>query len=106
MDQELDPRRSIMNHALSGYPYPEPEDTYNWRADASCKGMPPEIFFPSRGDFAMEVLAREVCSGCVVINECLDYAIQNHPVQGFWGNTSMRQRRAMRKRLRVIDGKA
>lgn len=106
MDMELDPRRSPMSRSQSGYPYPETEEVYNWREDANCRGADPEIFFPGKGDYEGEMLARAVCAECVVVNECLDLAIQNHPVLGIWGNTSMRQRRAMRRRLRVIDGKA
>lgn len=42
-----------------------------WMADAACGGMDPDLFFPGKGERAPV----EVCDGCPVRAECLDYAL-------------------------------
>ena len=43
-----------------------------WQARANCMGVDPELFFPERGSSTRE--AKEVCRGCVVRVECLEFA--------------------------------
>jgi WhiB family redox-sensing transcriptional regulator len=73
-----------------------------WMADAACRGMNPDLFFPERGGSTAE--AKAVCAGCPVRVECLDYAITNFEKLGLWGGTSERQRRAMRRRRHQSRG--
>jgi WhiB family redox-sensing transcriptional regulator len=49
--------------------------------------------------------AKEVCRGCVVSNECLEYAIENGERFGIWGGKSERERRRLR-RARAIERRA
>ncbi|HWC11606.1 MAG TPA: WhiB family transcriptional regulator [Acidimicrobiales bacterium] len=65
-----------------------------WMARASCRGMAPATFFPSRGEATDE--AREVCAACPVRAECLAYAVAED-MEGVWAGTSKRERRAMRR---------
>ena len=44
-----------------------------WMAKAACAGLGVERFFPADGGNTRR--AREVCAGCTVRNECLDYAV-------------------------------
>jgi WhiB family redox-sensing transcriptional regulator len=66
-----------------------------WQARANCMGVDPELFFPERGSSTRE--AKEVCRGCVVREECLDYAIANGEKFGIWGGMSERERRRVRR---------
>ena len=72
-------------------------DPAPWRADANCKDVDVNLFFPERGDNGSTVVyAKQVCRGCSVRTECLQFAIDNHEDIGIWGGTSERQRRLIR----------
>ena len=47
----------------------------HWQERANCLGVDPDLFFPERGASTRE--AKEVCRGCVVREECLEYALAN-----------------------------
>lgn len=66
-----------------------------WMRDAACRGMDPELFYPSRGESVAQ--ARKVCSGCPVRAECLTYAMNLHETHGMWGGMSERDRRRIRR---------
>lgn len=70
-----------------------------WQSRANCLGVDPDLFFPERGSSTRE--AKEVCRGCVVREDCLDYAIANGEKFGIWGGMSERERRRVR-RARVL----
>jgi WhiB family redox-sensing transcriptional regulator len=74
-----------------------------WQARANCMGVDPELFFPERGASTRE--AKEVCRGCVVREDCLEYAISNGEKFGIWGGMSERERRRVR-RARVLAQQA
>lgn len=78
-----------------------------WQDAANCLGVDPDLFFPERGASTRE--AKEVCKGCVVRGECLEYALANGEKFGIWGGLSERERRRLRRQRaqdtrRVING--
>ena len=50
----------------------------NWQDGANCLGVDPDLFFPERGASTRE--AKEVCRGCIVREQCLEFALQNGDV--------------------------
>jgi len=66
-----------------------------WQNRANCMGVDPDLFFPERGASTRE--AKAVCHGCVVREDCLDYAIDNAEKFGIWGGLSERERRRLRR---------
>jgi WhiB family redox-sensing transcriptional regulator len=77
--------------------FPEPDDPrFAWQLDASCSGLDPELFFPTRGESTNE--AREVCAGCPVREPCIEMGMAEK--NGIWGGLSERERRALRRRRR------
>ena len=68
----------------------------SWQDEANCMGVDPDLFFPERGASTRE--AKEVCRGCVVRVECLEYALANGEKFGIWGGMSERERRRIRRR--------
>ncbi|MGD1011655.1 MAG: WhiB family transcriptional regulator [Acidimicrobiales bacterium] len=70
-----------------------------WQCRANCMGVDPELFFPERGASTRE--AKEVCRGCVVREDCLEFAIANGEKFGIWGGMSERERRRVR-RARIL----
>ena len=67
----------------------------NWQDEANCLGVDPDLFFPERGASTRE--AKEVCRGCVVRLDCLEYALVNGEKFGIWGGLSERERRRLRR---------
>ena len=55
----------------------------------------PTCFFPERGASTRE--AKEVCRGCVVLGDCLEYALDHGEKFGIWGGMSERERRRLRR---------
>ena len=70
---------------------------------SNCLGVDPDLFFPERGASTRE--AKEVCRGCEVRIDCLEYALQNGEKFGIWGGMSERERRRIR-RQRALDRQA
>ena len=66
-----------------------------WQDEANCLGVDPDLFFPERGASTRE--AKEVCRGCVVKDDCLEYALENGEKFGIWGGLSERERRRLRR---------
>jgi WhiB family transcriptional regulator, redox-sensing transcriptional regulator len=67
----------------------------SWQLQANCMGVDPDLFFPERGASTRE--AKEVCRGCVVREDCLEYALANGEKFGIWGGMSERERRRLRR---------
>ena len=65
-------------------------------AEGACINADPEIFFPDRGDSADE--AKAICNVCPVINECLEYAIDNREKFGVWGGKRTSERKVIIRR--------
>ena len=74
----------------------------SWQRQANCMGVDPDLFFPERGASTRE--AKEVCRGCVVREDCLEYALSNGEKFGIWGGMSERERRRIR-RARAVAGR-
>jgi WhiB family transcriptional regulator, redox-sensing transcriptional regulator len=74
-----------------------------WWDFANCLGVEPDLFFPERGASTKE--AKEVCRGCVVREDCLEYALDHGEKFGIWGGMSERERRRLR-RQRALARKA
>jgi WhiB family redox-sensing transcriptional regulator len=71
------------------------ETEHSWQDNANCLGVDPDLFFPERGASTRE--AKEVCRGCVVREDCLEYALANGEKFGIWGGMSERERRRVRR---------
>ncbi len=70
----------------------------SWVLRARCRGLSPEIFFPSDG--AGVEVARRYCAECRVSEACLGYALDNHIEHGVWGGASERARRRIARKRR------
>ncbi len=72
-----------------------------WRALASCARYTPELFFPA-GETGLAgaqiAMAKRICIGCPVRQECLDYALVSNQRFGIWGGLTEEERRPVRRR--------
>ena len=79
-----------------------PEPPRGWRVEAACRELPTELFFPiGHGPRAQAQagLAKEVCGGCAVRDECLCYALGANARYGIFGGLDEEERRDVRRRL-------
>ncbi len=81
------------------FPNINPESGQDWQDYANCLGLDPDLFFPERGEITDE--AKEVCRGCDVQNDCLEFALQTGEKFGIWGGMSERERRRIRRQRRL-----
>lgn len=76
-----------------------------------CSQIGTETFFEDSEKLNSKGTAREdykaainVCSSCIHISECAEWAI-NHELFGIWGGTTPNQRKAIRRQRNIIiDG--
>jgi WhiB family transcriptional regulator, redox-sensing transcriptional regulator len=73
-----------------------------WQSSGACAAADPELFFPlsAKAAWTPQVAqAKEICAGCPVRPECLDFALVHRDVQGIWGGTTEQERKARRRVL-------
>lgn len=78
----------------SGYLNRSGHDT-SWMERAACRGLDPDMFFPSNGGPNPDAL--KVCAACEVRHRCLVYAVEAAETLGTWGGTCQEER------TRIID---
>ncbi|GIG58212.1 WhiB family transcriptional regulator [Longispora fulva] len=66
-----------------------------WRIDGRCRSVDPEMFFPAPTERDQADAAMALCGSCVVSGACLAWALESGDINGVWGGTLPRERRAM-----------
>ncbi|MFH9813460.1 WhiB family transcriptional regulator [Streptomyces olivaceus] len=67
----------------------------HWQDHAACKTADAEaIFFPVSTTDVTIAAAKEICSGCPVIDACARYALERREPHGVWGGMSEKERKA------------
>jgi len=77
-----------------------------WRAAGACLTADPDLFFPAAAGHAAAghaaagqvTRAQEICFGCRVREECLDFAMRTGEAHGIWGGTTPEERARARRR--------
>lgn len=77
----------------------------DWRSRADCRNQH-EIMYEHMGETKMmkierEALARRICIGCRVLEQCLDQAINNNESGAVWGGLNDDERRELKKSRRA-----
>ncbi len=78
------------------------EDLEVWRQRSACRDEDPELFFPvgTTGPALRQLEeAKAVCRRCLVIRECLNWALGTGQDAGVWGGLDEDERRALRRQL-------
>ena len=68
----------------------------NWQQKALCAQADPRDF--DNEWFGSVERAKKVCKGCVVKEQCLQYALDNDETFGIWGGLSEEERRKLKRR--------
>ena len=69
-----------------------------WRQRAACRGLDPEVFYPSSDEDAEE--AKAICGECPVRQLCLEHALAHRERDGVWGGLTERERRRLIRQRR------
>jgi len=70
----------------------------SWRQSAACRGVDPEIFYPTSEEEASA--AKSVCAQCDVREACLEFALGSREREGVWGGATERERRRLLRQRR------
>jgi WhiB family transcriptional regulator, redox-sensing transcriptional regulator len=95
--------------AARSRPAPEGADIMDWRHEAACREVDPELFFPigNSGPALYQIEeARQVCQRCTVRDQCLRWAIDSGQDAGVWGGLSEDERRALKRRTIRLRARA
>lgn len=78
------------NHPIGG-----PMGDDDWRAEAACREVDPDLFFPdSPHDLPAE--AHLLCLGCPVFDQCFTFGLSQR--YGIWAGTTEHERHELRRR--------
>jgi WhiB family redox-sensing transcriptional regulator len=84
-------------------------DIMDWRHEAACREVDPELFFPigNSGPALLQIdEAKQVCRRCSVMEECLRWAIDSGQDAGVWGGLSEDERRSFKRRTIRLRARA
>ena len=84
-------------------------DIMDWRHEAACREVDPELFFPigNSGPALLQIEeAKQVCRRCSVMDACLRWAIDSGQDAGVWGGMSEDERRALKRRTIRLRARA
>jgi len=73
-----------------------------WMAEGTCRDHDPELWFPLPSDPAVK--AKEICAGCPVAVQCLEYALDTQQKHGVWGGLDQKQRCELLRLRRWDEG--
>lgn len=75
-------------------------ESYEWQADAACRGMDSAVFFHPSGERGATRArraeqAKAICAGCPVLSRCRDHALASREPFGVWGGLTEEERDQM-----------
>ncbi|HEV3496673.1 MAG TPA: WhiB family transcriptional regulator, partial [Actinomycetes bacterium] len=80
----------------------------DWRLDAACREVDPELFFPNPGQAPQATAAKAVCAGCAVRGPCLEAALHGPQAHddhsGIFAGTTASDRVRLRGRASMAQG--
>lgn len=75
-------------------------ESREWMSAAVCAQIDPDLWFAEEGNYQASIEAKKVCQTCPVVQQCLEYAIDNNILYGIWGASTLRERQAVKRRRR------
>jgi WhiB family redox-sensing transcriptional regulator len=103
-------RLAVTRQQLTSPPPPveRADGERDWRLDAACAQVDPELFFPEPGQVPQAAAAKAVCAGCAVRGPCLEAVLHGPQARddhsGIFAGTTARQRVALRGRPSMAEG--
>ncbi len=103
-------RLAAANQQLATPPSPVApgDEGRDWRLDAACREVDPELFFPDAGQVPQTAAAKAVCAGCAVRGPCLEAALHGPQARddhaGIFAGTTASDRVRLRGRTSMAQG--
>jgi WhiB family transcriptional regulator, redox-sensing transcriptional regulator len=103
-------RLAATNRQLASPPSPIPsgDGKRDWRLEAACREVDPELFFPDPGQVPQVAAAKQVCAGCAVRGPCLEQALHGPQARddhaGIFAGTTPSDRVRLRGRASMAQG--
>jgi WhiB family transcriptional regulator, redox-sensing transcriptional regulator len=102
-------RLAATNQQLASLPPIKRADgEQDWRLEAACRDVDPELFFPEPGQVPQAAAAKAVCAGCGVRGPCLEAALHgpqaHHDHSGIFAGTTPSDRVRLRGRASMAQG--
>jgi hypothetical protein len=103
-------RLAATTRQLAGPPPPVParDGERDWRLEAACANVDPELFFPDPGQAPQAAAAKAICAGCTVRGPCLEAALQGSQARddhsGIFAGTTASDRVRLRGRAAMAQG--
>jgi len=103
-------RLAAANQQLASPPLPveRADGERDWRLDAACAKVDPQLFFPEPGQVPQAAAAKAVCARCAVRGPCLEAALHGPQARddhsGIFAGTTARERVALRGRASMAEG--
>jgi hypothetical protein len=103
-------RLASINRQLAGPPPPAlgGDGERDWRLEAACAEVDPELFFPESGQVPQAAAAKAVCAGCAVRGPCLESALHGPQASedhiGIFAGTTASERVRLRGRTSYAQG--
>lgn len=69
----------------------------DWTADAACRGLDTELFYPVADTARLAAPAKAICADCPVRADCLAWALEIGDDHAVLGGLTPRERRALRR---------
>jgi WhiB family redox-sensing transcriptional regulator len=80
----------------------------DWRLEAACATVDPELFFPEPGQVPQAAQAKAICAGCGVRGPCLEQALHGPQARddhtGIFAGTTATDRARLRGRASMAQG--
>jgi WhiB family transcriptional regulator, redox-sensing transcriptional regulator len=67
----------------------------------NCREVEPNTMYPEPGAEREEAIAVAVCIGCRVMDECLEYSLDNREVHGVWAGRTETERIRLSRKIRT-----
>jgi WhiB family transcriptional regulator, redox-sensing transcriptional regulator len=103
-------RLAATHQQLAGPPPPpdRADGERDWRLDAACAQVDPELFFPQPGQAPQAAAAKQVCAACAVRGPCLEAALHGPQARddhaGIFAGTTASDRVRLRGRESMAQG--
>lgn len=90
---------NVAGNLSLGVPKIAPVPPRDWAAHAACLAYDPNLWFleDKTGSYRE---ARQICAGCPVRVDCLDWAVETNTDYGLWGGLAPHERKKLRRRRR------